>query len=706
MIPGLRTSMGHPAQVCNHPEVAGPCSLTSKTSGIASCEKCKRWDAPAEEMQRTLADVTPLNPSTWSPKPKPTLPKPQALPVLEQCVNLGAATGKYAKCVSCTGTLLKVFSCAEFGECTINKAGEGIKAHCHKECPKYRTAGSTVESAKKHLGGPSQKDKLWLRSPTSTRSMRTLLDHAATNAPPPMPEMSGRGIVINGGGRYFELAYSSIYNLRKLGCTLPVELWHLGPEEMLDEWRQKISELGSVRVVDAQQVGPGARILCGWESKPYSIMYSAFEEVLLLDADNLAVRNPDYLFDAHEYRETGAIFWPDLDTGRVWIPDYVWDLAGIASNNRQHPAFETGQILINKKKCWKELSLTMHINEWSDCWYDFVYGDKDTFKLAWHKLGTAYTMPSQSYWRHPAIIQHDLSGRELFLHCCQGKDQIRNATPISMLPEDVSKNTIAGRCDLVVGWPTSRSLLEAQSKIGASNILMVRNTCATKALSRFLIYCDTRDKMITPWLQLDGFWEAWVTLAVTKIVQPGWRCVNVGAHFGYYSLLMAYLSNNKVIAFEPIPRHVELLKRSATDNGFEIDVRQKAVWNKAEKHWISYDPIASGGASLMNKEQSPFLEVECVVLDDEIEECDFLFIDAEGAEPEILEGARRLMKSCITVVEVDSSREYAPGWLESLEEEYHMSWLNHDGNIEPVTVARIKAEPGNLWMIHLVKKTK
>jgi hypothetical protein len=54
-----------------------------------------------------------------------------------------------------------------------------------------------------------------------------------------------------------------------------------------------------------------ARTLRGWELKAYAILHSRFREVLLLDADNVAVTDPEYLFQTPEFRRTGAIFWPD-----------------------------------------------------------------------------------------------------------------------------------------------------------------------------------------------------------------------------------------------------------------------------------------------------------------------------------------------------------------------------------------------------------
>ena len=53
--------------------------------------------------------------------------------------------------------------------------------------------------------------------------------------------------------------------------------------------------------------------LNGWEAKAYAILHCPFEEVLLLDADIVPVRDPSFLFDSDEYQRSGSVLWPDLN---------------------------------------------------------------------------------------------------------------------------------------------------------------------------------------------------------------------------------------------------------------------------------------------------------------------------------------------------------------------------------------------------------
>src|SRR3954469_21272304 len=97
----------------------------------------------------------------------------------------------------------------------------------------------------------------------------------------PEPSGTGRGIVICGGGlKYFTCAWVCINRLRALGCQLPIEFWHLGDAEMDRKMRSLLSPL-NVHFVDALRVREKhpARILNGWELKPYSMIHCGFEEV-------------------------------------------------------------------------------------------------------------------------------------------------------------------------------------------------------------------------------------------------------------------------------------------------------------------------------------------------------------------------------------------------------------------------------------------
>ena len=178
--------------------------------------------------------------------------------------------------------------------------------------------------------------------------------------------------------------------------------------------RGLFAELGAVCVdgLVGRREHP-VRRLGGWELKCFALMHSAFAEVLLLDADNCPVRDPAFLFDEVPYRETGAVFWPDYT--RLAESRAVWAASGIAY--RDEPEFESGQMVVDKRRCWRALNVAMHLNEYSDWWYRLVHGDKETFHLAWRKIGQDYAMPERGVEPLDAtMLQFDFLGERLFQH--------------------------------------------------------------------------------------------------------------------------------------------------------------------------------------------------------------------------------------------------------------------------------------------------
>lgn len=258
--------------------------------------------------------------------------------------------------------------------------------------------------------------------PLNLHSAGLACDRFVRKIPAYPNRFKGRGIVICGGGiRYFTNAWVCINMLRHLKCSLPIQLWHLGPAEVDGRMKALLSPLG-VDCVDANDVRKEFPIcrLKGWELKPYALLHCSFREVLLLDADNVPVVNPEVLFDTASYLRTGAIFWPDYNRLPAKKAKPVWTSCGL-SMPKEHE-FESGQIIVNKARTWRALCLTLWFNENSDFYYHQVHGDKETFHLAFRKLRQPYSLVSKPI--HPlasTMCQHDFQGRRLFQHRNQDK---------------------------------------------------------------------------------------------------------------------------------------------------------------------------------------------------------------------------------------------------------------------------------------------
>lgn len=337
-------------------------------------------------------------------------------PHLVACAHLGSDTGRRQ-------------GGAPVHTCSHPDHQRTTEADC-RACPDYLfpvlTPQTPVEEVRRHLDLPPRpQTEGWWSWPNVQEAQRRAATHQLTLLPPCPRRYCGRGVVIAGGGRYFPAAYVTVRVLRHVGCALPIELWHLAGE-VNAAMRRSLRPFG-VRCVNADMVARRHPFrFCeghwwkGWQLKPYAIVHSSFREVLFLDADCYPARDPTFLFDWPGYRERGSVFWPDIEASRGLFSPEVWALFGVAP--QECMPFESGQLLVDKRRCWRELSLALHYNAHADFMYRILWGDKDTFLIAWRRLGREYGMmwPS-SGWDTHTILQYDDHGEPLFLHRCRDK---------------------------------------------------------------------------------------------------------------------------------------------------------------------------------------------------------------------------------------------------------------------------------------------
>jgi FkbM family methyltransferase len=136
---------------------------------------------------------------------------------------------------------------------------------------------------------------------------------------------------------------------------------------------------------------------------------------------------------------------------------------------------------------------------------------------------------------------------------------------------------------------------------------------------------------------------------------PGMIALDIGAHLGYFTLLLADIVGNKgkVYSFEPQPLNCDAIRKSAKANGFNnITVIPKAVSNKSEMLDLYFINEGDGIASIYKGAESrgqQHLTVESIALDTFFEKegwlpIDIIKMDIEGAEIAALEGARELFR--------------------------------------------------------------
>ncbi len=254
--------------------------------------------------------------------------------------------------------------------------------------------------------------------PTETDSslVRDLIDDATSAGPYPAASSGGRGIVICAGGPVMLTnAYVLVRVLRDIHKSdLPIEIWHLGAQEMPGLMATVFIELGC-RIVDASSGNRGTHgsIRDGWQLKSYAVKSSGFEDVLLLDADQVPLADPEMLFDCPQYLGTGAIFWPDIIDLSAENP--IWPMLGLEPERVR--SWESGQLCVNRKKHWKAINVALAMNERAETFYRLIYGDKDTFLLAWRLSGSeCAVVPHSPFQSERFLCQRDFDGKPLFQH--------------------------------------------------------------------------------------------------------------------------------------------------------------------------------------------------------------------------------------------------------------------------------------------------
>jgi hypothetical protein len=320
---------------------------------------------------------------------------PPALP----CVHLGpiirAAVGATAD--------RPLFACARHGCCDPSRgdnAPPGAHAACGR-CPDYLP-----------------RDPF---GPNSAQMLEGAEAFLAAVPQYPADRYRGRGVVIAGGGeRYFASLYITVRAARHVGCTLPIQVWYLGRNGEMPAERRAILAPYAVECIDADAVRRQhpARHLGGWELKVYATLHSPFEELLFLDADCYPCRDPAFLFDEADYRERGAIFWPDMAT---FDPRLCWAAFGVP-DPRRPGSVESGQFVVHKRLSWRPLNLAWFYNDHSDYYYRYGYGDKHTFEVAWARCGAPFIMwQTQARWAGVAYLHPGPDGTPLFVHRCADK---------------------------------------------------------------------------------------------------------------------------------------------------------------------------------------------------------------------------------------------------------------------------------------------
>lgn len=190
----------------------------------------------------------------------------------------------------------------------------------------------------------------------------------------------------------------------------------------------------------------------------------------------------------------------------------------------------------------------------------------------------------------------------------------------------------------------------------------------SRYLGRFLIWLDQRDRSLAAHVVMDGYWEMALTRFFAKTVEEGFTVFDVGANFGYYSVLLADLvgPDGELVAFEPNPSVHPCLEKSLEMNGFggRSKVRPLALSDQVgvAKFLVPEGEPKNGSLFLnLDKVRQTTFDVELAPLDqfvNDFQRVDVMKVDAEGAEMGIVLGGLKFLDrfNPLTILEYNAGR--------------------------------------------------
>lgn len=177
--------------------------------------------------------------------------------------------------------------------------------------------------------------------------------------------------------------------------------------------------------------------------------------------------------------------------------------------------------------------------------------------------------------------------------------------------------------------------------------------CMPKESGGYSFRCDLRDS-ISRDVCFTGRYEPQETAIVKSILRPGTTFVDVGANWGYFTLLAASLVGKigRVLSLEPDPRLFPILKENVARSGLDqVTVLQVAAANQSDMLTLAgYDENGDNfGLSRLvsgNSREKTLFQVSCDSLDhilhqQKLASIDLMKMDIEGAENLAISGLEK-----------------------------------------------------------------
>jgi FkbM family methyltransferase len=180
-------------------------------------------------------------------------------------------------------------------------------------------------------------------------------------------------------------------------------------------------------------------------------------------------------------------------------------------------------------------------------------------------------------------------------------------------------------------------------------------------------FVNTEDRNITPWIIMGGHWEPNVDRVMMAYAKPGMAVLDIGAHFGYYTVKLGTAVGHAgfLMAFEPNPEVNAVCLENIKINGLSSHVflNTFALGDETTTATLTRSHSNMASANLVGEQVADYsVQVDVKRLDDTAPKdlrFDLIKLDAEGYEAKILQGGQVTLASspdCSIMIELGLDR--------------------------------------------------
>ena len=198
---------------------------------------------------------------------------------------------------------------------SFSKAVAEAKPKCHLPPGIQEVPINSFEHLKKNFNYRPDLIKLLPEEIDDLRDAHSRFVATLPELVPQLPFAKGtKGIVTTASGKFMPVLIVSLRALQRSGTKLPVEVF-IDSEALYEkEVCEVILPTLNARCLVMSEIldaVPNKIQVSKYQLKVLSMLFSSFDEMLLLDADNFVMEPPEDLFSTEPFVSKGFVSWPD-----------------------------------------------------------------------------------------------------------------------------------------------------------------------------------------------------------------------------------------------------------------------------------------------------------------------------------------------------------------------------------------------------------